>query len=114
MVNSSSLSDFQCYNESYDFTSSDICTYFRECNDILVMLSLTPADENHSVSLTDDRLEMVFKVPVQCSCSIVSSSSSLGDADEIAAVTLGVLVAVALTTTFVVVIFFYRERRKKS
>ena len=113
MVNSSSLSDFQCYNESYDFTSSDICTYFRECNDIPVMLSLTPADENCSVSLTEGRLEMVFKVPVHCSCSAATSSSSLGDA-EIAAVTLGVLVAVALTTTFVVVIFFYRERRKKS
>ena len=111
MVNSSSLSDFQCYNESYDYTSSDICSL---CNDIPVMLSLIPADENRSVSLTEDILEVVFKVPVQCSCSIVPSSSSLGDADEIAAVTLGVLVAVALTTTFVVVIFFYRERRKKS
>ena len=112
MVNSSSLSDFQCYNKSYDFTSSDMCTYFIECNDFHVMLTLTLADENRSVSLTENRLEMVFKVPVQC-CSVALSSSSLGSA-EIAAITLGVLVAVALTTIFVVVIFFYRERRKKS
>ena len=106
------MSDFQCYNQSYDFTSSDICSYFTECNDIDMMLTLARADENSLVVLTMDSLEMVFKVPVQC-CSVAPSSSSFGDA-EIAAVVLGVLVAVTILAKFCVVLtFFYREKRKK-
>ena len=112
VINSSSLSDFQCYNQSYDFTSSDICSYFTECNDIDMMLTLARADENSLVVLTKNSVEMVVKVPVQC-CSVASSSSSFGDA-EIAAVVLGVLVAVTILATFCVVLtFFYREKRKK-
>ena len=112
MINSSSLSDFQCYNQSYDFTSSDICTYFTECNDIHMMLTLTLDDGSSLVVLTKDSQEMVVKVPVQC-CSVASSTSSFGDA-EIAAVVLGVLVAVTILATFCVVLtFFYREKRKK-
>ena len=60
MVNSSSLSDFQCYNESYDFTSSDICSL---CNDIPVMLSLKTADKNRPVLLTDEKYQ--FSVHAQ-------------------------------------------------
>ena len=114
MVNSSSLSDFQCYNQSYDFTSGDICTYFTECNDVDIMLTLIPADRNSLVVLTKDSLEIVVKVPSQCSCSEGLSSSSLGDA-EIAAIILGILIAVALLATIAVLVFsFFRERRKKS
>ena len=79
-----------------------------------MMLTLTLADGNSLVVLTMDSLEMVVKVPDQCSCSVAPSSSSLGDAG-IAAVVLGILVAVTiLATIFVVLTFFYREKRKKS
>ena len=74
-----------------------------------LILSLTLADGNSLVVLTKESLEMVFKVPVQC-CSVAPSSSSLGDA-EIAAVVLGVLVAVTILATILVLVF--RERRKK-
>ena len=112
VINSSSLSDFQCYNQSYDFASSDICSYFRECKDMPLILSLTLADGNRLVLLTKDSLEIVVKVPFQC-CSVAPSSSSLGDA-EIAAVVLGVLVAMTILATIsVLVFFFFRERRKK-
>ena len=114
VVNSSSLSDFQCYNLSYDFTTGDICTYFTECNDIHMMLALTLADGNSLVVLTKDSLEIVIKVPSQCSCSEALSSSSLGDA-EIAAIVLGVLIAVTLLATIAVLVFsFFRKRRKQS
>ena len=114
VVNSSSLSDFQCYNQSYGFTSGDICTYFTERNDVHIMLTLTPADRNSLVVLTKDSLEIVIKVPSQCSCSEALSSSSLGDA-EIAAILLGILIAMTLLATIaVLVFFFFRERRKKS
>ena len=117
LVNSSTLSDFQCYNQSYDFTSSDICSNFTECDDIHMMLELAP-DENSSVLNDSSPLEIVFELPHECPCLATTSSStsslSLGDAG-IAAVTLGVLVALTLlATTFVLFIFFYRERRKKS
>ena len=77
------------------------------------MLTLTLDDGNSLVVLTMDSLEMVFKVPDQCSCSVAPSSTSLGDAG-IAAIVLGILVAVTiLATIFVVLTFFYREKRKK-
>ena len=96
------------------FNTSDICMqHFTECNDISVMLELIAA-ANSSVITTEKSLEIMFKVPHKCLCSEATSSSSLGDAG-IAAVVLGVLVAVVLlVTTFVLVTFFYRERRKKS
>ena len=116
LVNSSTLSDFQCYNQSYDFTSSDICSNFTECDDIHMILELAP-DENSSVLNDSSILEIVFELPHKCPCLATTSStssSSLGDA-EIAAVTLGVLVALTLlATSFVLFVFFYRERRKKS
>ena len=78
-----------------------------------MMLALTLADGNSLVVLTKDSLEIAFKVPVQC-CSVAPSSSSLGDAG-IAAVVLGVLVAVTILATFFVVLTFCRkEKRKKS
>ena len=78
-----------------------------------MMLTLTLDDGSSLVVLTMDSLEMVFKVPDQCSCSVALSSSSLGDAG-IAAIVLGILVAVTiLATIFVVLTFFYREKRKK-
>ena len=87
--------------------------HFTECNDIPVTLELIPAT-NSSVRITENILDIMFKVPHKCLCSEATSSSSLGDA-EIAAVVLGVLVAVVLlVTTFVLITFFYRERRKKS
>ena len=87
--------------------------HFSECNDIPVTLKLIAA-ANSSVIITENILEIMFKVPHKCLCSEATSSSSLGDAG-IAAVVLGMLVAVVLLiTTFVLVTFFYRERRNKS
>ena len=76
-----------------------------------MMLALILADGNSLVELTKDSLEIVFKVPVQC-CSEAPSSSSLGDAG-IAAIVLGVLVAVAILATFFVVLTFCRKKKRK-
>ena len=104
-INSSNLSDYQCHN----FPSSDVCSCFTECNDIYIELKLNLTDRKRSVLLPDD--SSALDVVVQCSCS---ASTSLGDAG-IAAVTLGVLVALTLLATcFLLFTFFYRERRKKS
>ena len=112
VANSSSLSDRQCYKQSYDL---NICSYFPDCSDVQVILTLAKSNTSDYVSVIEDRsaLEMTVEVPERCSCSTKPPPSALSDA-AIAAVVLAVLVALALFATVVLAAVFYcRERKKK-
>lgn len=120
-VNSSHLSDRQCYNQSYNFNSPTACDDFANCSDLHVISTLKKSNPEDYVSILEDRssLEIVVEVPEMCSCSTstsTSTSSSAGFSDAaIAAVILAVLVAVAMSVTATVVaVLCFKSSRKKA
>ena len=114
-VNSSNKSDIQCYldNVNIDFTSGEMCNYFTNCENIVMVLMLSKSHEGDHVSVIEERstLEIVVQRPQKCSCSEPVTSSTVSDA-VIAVIVLSVLVVIAILAITVLVVAFYCRRKK--
>ena len=116
-VNASHLFDNQCYNISADFSVNNLCNYYTNYTDgILITLQLMSYNITDSVSIDGiSTMYVLVKWPTKCIQASTSSTTTVISNGVIAAIILLVLTIVLLSmVSAIIAILVYRRKKIKE
>ena len=114
-VNASHLFDSQCYNISADFSVRNLCDYYTNYTDgILITLQLMSYNITDSVSIDGiSTTNVVVEQPTQCIQTSTSSSMTAVSSGIIAAIVLSIITILSMISAIVAILVYRRNTIKK-
>ena len=97
-----------------------MCQSFTRCRDIRILSDLVKTSKDESVEIVESRAkaEVIIEVPIECNCSVVTSSSPTFGSFSLAAVVVPSVVLVVVIVVgviiFIGVFLVCRSRTKQT
>ena len=115
-MNASHLFDSQCYNISTDFSVNNLCNYYTNYTDgILITLQLMSYNITDSVTIYGiSTTNVMVEQPTQCIQASTSATATMTiSSGVIAAIVLGIVTLFSIAGIFVAIVAIIVHRRKK-